>query len=306
MTALRPTIALLSLVLACGSSEPLVPADASPSGDGPAADGPAAPDGAAAPDLPLPTQPDATPDLGLASTPDLMSLPEASACMAPAATYGPFAGCAPGPGPMCDLVCQARCGCGQRCLVDSSGPHCQDRPGPFVDLGGTCNNKDDRCEPGLLCLQESADNAACGAHCYRHCRSDGDCSNGARCVIEVQFGVTATPFKVCSPPADTCEPWGTAHCRDQAQRPAPLFGCYVMGSATNSTACECAGTLKVGAACTYEHECEPGAECIVSGATRTCRKICNAELLVGPNPAPCPAPQTCTPFTGSAKYGYCK
>jgi hypothetical protein len=44
---------------------------------------------------------------------------------------------------------------------------------------------------------------------------------------------------------------------------------------------------------------------LLNGA-KQCRKICSAELIVGPNPGPCPAGQQCTPFPTSARYGYCR
>jgi hypothetical protein len=105
--------------------------------------------------------------------------------------------------------------------------------------------------------------------------------------------------------AETCQPWGSAACADARLHPAPAYACVVSRADPNLTACACIGGVKLGAACNREGECEPGMECVLLAGARQCRKICNAELVVGPNPAPCPPGQQCTPFSGSARYGYC-
>jgi hypothetical protein len=152
-------------------------------------------------------------------------------------------------------------------------------------------------------LAESPDHAACGAHCYRHCRDDADCPEGNKCSIEVQFGASTSEQRVCSPPVDACNPFGPARCA-RADRAYPTFGCYVMSSTyPDIPVCDCAGTVKTGDPCTYEHECEPGSECVTAG-TRICRRTCKVGARP-PTDGGCPVGQTCTAFPKSATFGYC-
>jgi hypothetical protein len=301
--------ATLVLLLACSSTATRSPDGAPPADAQPDLIAPDAPSPDVLADAPVPA--DLSPDLAadappdLALTPDLLP-PDAQTCAVPPDTFGPFSGCAPGGAQACDPVCQARCGCGERCTLEGGAAVCRNQAGPFQALGQTCDPKADVCRPGTICLQESLDHPACGAHCYRHCRADADCAGGAKCAIEVQFGVSTTTSRVCTAPAEGCDPYGAARCLNVGQRPYPTFGCYLMSSdQTNLTICDCAGTVAIGMACTYQHQCVPGAECVLDGNARLCRKVCSVELVVGPNPAPCALNQVCTPFPGSTKYGYC-
>jgi hypothetical protein len=221
--------------------------------------------------------------------------------------YGPVAGCMPPASKPCDPVCQSGCACNERCKLEGGNPVCRAEGPMFTEQYGSCSPSADQCKPGTICLQESQDHPGCGAHCYRHCRADADCPN-AKCSVEVQFGMSTTTDKVCSPPMDTCNPFGPARCMMQGMRPYPTFGCYVMSSTYPDIAiCDCAGTTLVGQACKYEHECEPGAECVLLGMARLCRRVCK----VGAPPGPpimggCPVMNpTCTPFPGGATFGYC-
>jgi hypothetical protein len=305
---------LAVLVVSCGSSG--APPDGSPSDLGAppdlAADAPAdvAPDAGpdvvdVAPDVAADAAVDAPAADGSADGGDAAA--DAGMCASP---YGPFPGCAPPANrTTCDPVCQSGCACGERCKLASGMPTCSAEGPSFVAQYDSCDPKDDRCSPGTICLQESPDHPACGAHCYRHCRSDADCGSNAKCTIEVQFGNSLTTSKVCSPPADACNPFGPARCSLSTARPYPTFGCYVMSATYPDTAiCDCAGTTPVGQACTYEHECEPGAECVLFGTARLCRKVCKVGLPAGSPVAVggCPlAAPTCTPFPGSSQFGYC-
>ncbi|HXU82419.1 MAG TPA: hypothetical protein VN914_13545 [Polyangia bacterium] len=229
-------------------------------------------------------------------------------CTAGTQPYGPFAGCTPPGGMGCDVVCQSGCACNERCKLVGGNATCAAEGPTFIQHLDSCEPKDDKCRPGTICLQESPDHPACGAHCYRHCRTDADCTN-AKCTIEVQFGNSATTNKVCSPPMDACNPFGPARCSPSSNRPYPTFACYVMSSSyPDIPICDCAGTTPAGSPCTYEHECEPGAECVLLGSVRACRKVCK----VGAPPATpvmlggCPAVNpTCTAFPGGSQFGYC-
>jgi hypothetical protein len=318
MTALRFKTLPFVFLLACSSDQPR-PGDAGSAVDAAATEGgntsaslpDARSDSAdAAPEMdtaPGDTAPGDTAPGDTLPGPDMQSTMEAGgACTAPPGTFGPFPGCTATAGTACDVVCQARCGCGQSCQVVAGVPTCRDQAAPYLEKGASCQPADDRCKPGHICLAESPGNNACGSHCYRFCRTDGDCQGGEKCTIEIQAGPMSTVYRACAPPAEACDPWGSARCANLTARPSPAFACYVNGNATNQTSCQCAGTVKVGSPCTFEHECEPGAECVQHQGLQSCRKVCNAELVVGPNPAPCPAGQLCTPFPGSAKYGFCR
>jgi hypothetical protein len=229
-------------------------------------------------------------------------------CTMPAAPYGPFPNCTPAPAAgACDPVCQSGCGCAQRCKLEGGNNVCRDEGPNFLNEYAACEPRDDRCRPGTICLQESSDHPACGARCYRHCRADADCPM-AKCSVEVQFGASATKHKVCSPPMDACNPWGPATCSPTSGRNLPTFGCYVMSSTyPDIPICDCAGTTGIGMACTYEHECVPGAECVLLGSVRQCRRVCKVGLpvTVGVLMGGCPPMATCTAFPGGSTFGYC-
>jgi hypothetical protein len=125
----------------------------------------------------------------------------------------------------------------------------------------------------------------------------------------VQFGSMAATSKVCSPPMDPCNPYGPARCSQASGRAYPTFGCYVLSSTYPDTAiCECAGTVPVGMPCTYEHECQPGAECVLLGSSRLCRRACRVGAAAGTPVTSGGCPQinpTCTAFPGASQFGYC-
>lgn len=217
----------------------------------------------------------------------------------------PFPGCKSMPSGACDVVCQTGCGCGLHCKLDMGVPTCNGSGPNTLQPYDSCLPNDDQCIPGHICLQESVDHPACGAHCYRHCRDDGDCSGGARCDIDVQFGGSATSWNVCSAPTEACNPFGPAHCL-RADRPYPTFGCYVMSSRhPDLTVCDCAGTIKTGDPCSYEHQCEPGSECVSANSVRICRRTCKVGVTGLPVVGGCPVGTTCTAFPASSTFGYC-
>jgi hypothetical protein len=232
-----------------------------------------------------------------------------NACTTPTGMYGPFPGCSSPPRDKgCDPVCQSGCACNQRCKLEGGNNVCRAQDPPFLQQYDACEPKDDRCRPGTICLQESEDHPACGSHCYRHCRADSDCPN-AKCTIDVQFGSAATASKVCSPPMDACSPFGAARCSAAANRPYPTFGCYVMSSSyPDIPICDCAGTTPIGMTCMFEHECEPGGECVLLGMARLCRRVCKvgapAATPVALGGCPLMMP-TCTAFPGGSQFGYC-
>ena len=231
-------------------------------------------------------------------------------CTMQVGKYGPIPGCTPPSMALsgCDPVCQTGCACTERCKLENGNPVCRVEGPDFKSEYQDCDPKADLCRPGAICLQESDLHPACGAHCYRLCRTDTECP-GAKCSVDVQFGTSTTTYKACSPPVDTCQPWGAARCTNQAARPATTFGCYIMSGAYPDLAiCDCAGTTLTGQPCMFEHECEPGSECVAVDKVRLCRRVCKlgAGPLATPMTGGCPATLTCTMFPGSSVYGYCK
>jgi len=210
--------------------------------------------------------------------------------------------CAPSAAGACDHVCQARCGCQQRCAFVAGMAACVPPAPTPVHVGGACSANLDDCAAGAVCLDEAS--PACQSHCYRYCRIDTDCAGGARCTIDVEVG-GATVAKACSVPPEDCDPTGEAPCL-AGDRPAPTFGCYVVSAAAPDKAvCDCAGNRKQGQSCMFEHECSPGLECVrVGGGAGACRRVCRLGLAGG-----CPNGSACTPLgtaaTPSTVFGYC-
>jgi hypothetical protein len=228
-----------------------------------------------------------------------------AACTNATGQYGPFPACQPELHGACDPVCQSGCGCNERCRIDGGVVVCRKEGPNFLEMYDSCVPANDQCRPGSICLQEAVDHPACGAHCYRHCRGDSDCSPGSKCTIDIQFGTTGTDSKVCAPPPDPCNPFGPARCA-RTDRPYPTFGCYLMSSShPDIPICDCAGTIKTGDPCTFEHECEPGAECVLLGAARLCRRVCKVGVMGLPVAGACPLGLNCTAFPGGSAFGYC-
>lgn len=230
------------------------------------------------------------------------------ACTMPSGMYGPFPSCEASVASGCDPVCQTGCPCEQRCKLEGGIQACRMEGPNFTQPNQDCDPRNDTCRPGSICLQESKERPACGAHCYRHCTKDEQCDN-ARCSVDITFGDDPTKHRVCSPPRDTCDPWASlgmpARCSNPVQRPFPIFGCYVQsGEFPDNAICDCAGNTKINEPCQYEHQCEPGAECVAINMIRLCRKVCRLGAQTAANGA-CPGAMICSPFMKSNVYGYC-
>jgi hypothetical protein len=190
---------------------------------------------------------------------------------------------------------------------------CVAESGPFAQTYDTCDAENDSCAPGNICLVEDDTRPACGAHCYRHCRADADCQKidlNSKCNIDIKFPNGGFEGKACSSAPEVCNPWGAAQCTS-GQRPYPTFACYVVTQTPDLVTCECAGSNPVGKACMFEHDCEPGAECVaLATGSRVCLKVCVVGALLEARGA-CPQPpavaqsQKCTRFANGTKYGYC-
>jgi hypothetical protein len=229
-------------------------------------------------------------------------------CTMAVAPYGPFEGCAASTTGGCDQVCQAGCACNEVCRPAAGGAVCKAQPQPFAQQYERCDNGNDTCRPGMICIEELENRPDCAAHCYRLCKTDANCPTGATCTETIQVGGQAVG-NACSIPVEECNPFGQAKCAMQLLRPLPSFACYMVPGNPDLTACQCAGMVKVGDSCKYRFDCEAGAECIgVAGGTPGggigyCRKVCAIGALAGGGA--CPTGQACIKIAKGTKFGYC-
>ena len=232
----------------------------------------------------------------------------------PGMCVGPLPGCkASNVAGTCDPSCQAGCACNQICSLSNAQPTC------LPDTKGTkkvlqaCGGDGpsalfDDCKAGNICLPEWAPEV-CGKHCFRYCKDDTDCAGGAHCSVALEVAKQTLPVQVCDNPPETCAPvFGTANCSNGTERPSPAFGCYIMGGAfPDQAVCDCAGVKKEDELCEFERECKPGLVCIdpLGAKNTSCKRICplrsadTAKVICG-------ATKTCTPLSGSQRWGFCK
>ena len=222
--------------------------------------------------------------------------------------FGPFAACAP-PNQsvsLCDPVCQNGCSCSHRCQItgDFSNGYsfeCQAPPaGELLDTFKPCDVMNDSCKPGRVCLAPVDNSVGCVSQCFRYCRQDADCSEitGSRCLLAIDVGDGDNRTRICSPPAVPCNPVQNGPATACANS---LTGntCYVFSSShPDETMCDCAGTIKPGAACQGDHSCVAGYECVAG----VCQKLC-AQAASG---AGCPSGQGCVALPNSTRFGTCQ
>ncbi len=201
---------------------------------------------------------------------------------------------------VCDPVCQSGCGCFERCTVSENTTVCGASGVALSrNLYESCDPNDDRCQPGAICLREVR--AECGAHCYRYCRTDSECGARSKCTGEIQIDNSNVPQKICSPQLQDCQPWaGGNRCNGRQN-----FGCYILsGLQPDLAICECAGTTREGLSCTFEHECQPGLECLPVNGVKACRRLCQMGTS-------CPGGGMCSAIAlqggvRSEKVGFCR
>jgi hypothetical protein len=234
------------------------------------------------------------------------------ACTAPAAPFGPFAGCQvtrPNEASVCDPVCQAGCACDRRCVIDQTAydkflcePAAASAPG-FVAAQGDCGgDRYTSCAPGSLCIADDL----CPWQCFRTCREDADCPSNSACSLLSPLDRSGDPLPnvwLCTPPTETCNPTGTAPCASGRAN----FACVFLAGLTNvtntdATVCDCTTlhTRKLGSACTraqYPDECAPGLACVDG----YCRQVCDRQA-----PGQVCASGGCSAIYGSARWGYCR
>jgi hypothetical protein len=188
---------------------------------------------------------------------------------------------------------------------------CQAKQAPFLRLYDRCEPSTDSCTPGMSCIYEvDSSRPDCGAHCYKYCRTGADCPANSKCDILITVdapgssGVNSGGM-ACSPPPDNCQPFGPAHCSDTVMRPPASFACYVSTDMPDSVSCQCAGTIAVNQPCTRENDCVAGHQCVSIAGAGVCKRVCLLNAPATQLAARCLAPQTCVPFRGASKYGYC-
>ncbi len=204
----------------------------------------------------------------------------------------PICATQPLPGQTCNPACQTGCQCG-RCSVVDGKTTCVPTTGT-QRLGDPCSTVNDRCSPGLVCIQ-----TACGINggtCRRFCRDDSDCGDGIRC---------STPIPTANPVATACDdvPTGTYSCDPVHNIGCPDgLVCYLQG---NSFECACPGFVPVGGGCDHSTECGVGTACVAGPAPSTvtmptCATVCD---IAAPN---CPhnTPE-CDSIGLPAPYGFC-
>jgi hypothetical protein len=234
---------------------------------------------------------------------------------------GAIASCPQSDAGLCDPVCNTGChDCFDKCSVNTAGQLTCNPPtsGPLVGTFGQCSqvssgpDQTDNCAPGEFCYE----NAECGARCYRFCRVDQDCANGANCSRDAGGG-----NKFCDMPPVDCNPVKNAASQlkySGCVGPPNSLGCY-LSSTSGRTLCDCeyAGG-RFGDSCTHSRDCLAGLVCYdpTGGTAQTalCFPVCRLPVDGGVDPTNPDAGesgcnggvQKCLPFSsGATVYGYC-
>jgi hypothetical protein len=199
----------------------------------------------------------------------------------------------------CDPVCQSGCGCHEKCSANTAGTltcnvPLDSRPraiGEVCDIASSgLAAQTDNCAPGLVCFGD-----ACGARCYRFCKTDNDCPMST-CTRDAGGGV-----KICDVQATACNPINN---KMPTGCPGDAQGCYLSSTVTDRTVCDCPFKAQpINGTCVLSRDCLPGLACVDvngSGSGGLCRPVCG--LVAGAND---PCPGSCMALKGSKKYGYC-
>jgi hypothetical protein len=234
--------------------------------------------------------------------------PEAPTCSAPL----PATTCATGPatGQTCNPTCQMGCLCGF-CAVTAGATKCVTTAAGNSGIGEICDPRGEvPCKEGLFCKPECNSTDPSLGRCYKFCAVAADCQicNGdgscqtTTCTVNgassAPNGGTPLAFKLCSLPAQQCDPIGTTTSGCPATNPA-AFACY---ADSDRTFCDCQGTQAANSTtCRFVGECIPGYTCVIlipGGTTGSCLRACQSN-------ADCTLPTTCNFVPGDSVYGYC-
>jgi hypothetical protein len=193
----------------------------------------------------------------------------------------------------CDVVLQDCSGSGRKCAYGvDGGRDCF--PDGTLDLGASCGGAITAdCKKGLTCVDGPLPDGGTGESCLKFCRTDGDCTGGQRCYVNLDVGGTELPM-VCAAPPPSCDVFAQ--------------DCTVAGTAcyptTSGPACYSEGNVGVGGTCMFANECGPRMTCAkLSGgmATTTCHLLCATD---GGQPY-CPDAGVCGTLTGLNGLGAC-
>ncbi len=193
----------------------------------------------------------------------------------------------------CDVVAQDCAAAGTKCAYGvDGGRDCY--PDGTLDVGAACGGAVTAdCKKGLTCVNGPLDDGGTGLACAAFCRSDGDCSGGRRCYINLDVGGPELPM-VCAAPPPSCDLFAQT-CTASGD------GCY---PTTNGPECYPAGSVGVDGTCIYANDCAPRMTCAkksgVSGGT-TCHLLCATD---GGQPY-CPDGGVCGTLTGLNGLGAC-
>lgn len=155
-------------------------------------------------------------------------------------------------------------------------------------LGGEACKSSADCARGYLCVGESVDALFCRKMC---CGGDWSaCDAGESCIRQFQVKFTNNKLEyavdLCFPVND-CDVFDPGSCADQ-----PTRECKIVDPKGN-VACAPKSTATLGQPCGPPTVCARGFTC-VGAATRTCRRLCRAEMCGEPS---CPAAEgTCVHF----------
>jgi hypothetical protein len=176
----------------------------------------------------------------------------------------------------CNPYCQEGCAAGDNCTFDGGGWACV-AAGPSA-IGEACGGPG-ACAVGLACFRVDGETAE---KCRQICIADGECPDGRRCNVNVDFG--DGPVSFCGELPVGCDPFA---------EPASACGagqaCYLDVNA-GVTGCQAAGTKAAGEACWGEaaNVCAVGLQCVVQCAevcstgagSPKCSEVCPGEVDV--------------------------
>jgi hypothetical protein len=221
----------------------------------------------------------------------------------------------------CSLLDQCGCGATQVCDLDrddlpSGATDCRDVTAPGTELAN-CETSTE-CAGGFGCLGVQG-----FMQCRRYCDDEGDCGDGAHCVIEVTYtdgGGEQQPVPGAVTCTKSCAPEAASDNRCPSD---PQLGCRMLWENPNGSSeadgdeyflTDCGRAPATGggddATCTGHQSCASGFGCISFGAAdKRCKQYCVWAVDGADGPRVCSA-GACRQFSdnptiGTTEYGYC-
>lgn len=205
----------------------------------------------------------------------------------------------------------AVCSCGF-CAVTGGTAKCVTTAAGKSGIGELCDPRGETpCKEGLFCKPECSSTDPSLGRCYKFCAVTGDCqicdADGScqttTCTVNGASsppnGGTPLSFKLCSLPAQQCDPIGNTTTSGCPTTSPTAFACY---ADSDQTFCYCQGTEAADSTmCRFVGECVPGYTCVIltpGGTTGSCLRACQSN-------ADCTLPAICNFVPGDHVYGYC-